>query len=179
MKTIHCPVCEQKTLALRTGPGRVMRHRLMEVAVPDDFPLPSCSNCGARPIDLKTAQRLDPVLEAAYERRLSELVSADLELLAAVRPLYEWERILGFSKGWLSKIREAKTPSPQLVGLIRLLANSPDRELELRELWSTPGAGHVVTKVAQAVVLSPIEPPPAKTQMRLVYSAQETQKAAA
>lgn len=178
MKAIQCPVCEQQTLALRTGSGRVMRHRLMQVAVPDDFPLPQCSNCGARPIDLRTAQKLDPILEAAYQRRLSELVSSDLQQLAEVRPLYEWERILGFSKGWLSKIREAKTPSPQLVALIRLLANNPERELELRELWSNR-TEHVVTGVVQSTATTPILPPPAKIQMRQVVAQRETQKAAA
>lgn len=150
MKTVPCPVCAEKTLALRTGPGRTMKHRLMQVAIPDDFALPECSTCGAQPIDLKTARRLDPLLQAEYERRLSELVNKDLEALASRRPLYEWEQILGFSKGWLSKVREAKAPSAQLVALVRLIANEPAREFELRELWSSRGNEHVAAKGSSA-----------------------------
>lgn len=68
-RTIQCPVCEKRTLSLRTGPGRLTRHRDMQVEVPHDFPLPECSSCGARPIDLNTARKLEPLLEAALERQ--------------------------------------------------------------------------------------------------------------
>ena len=178
MTKTQCPVCEEQTLSIRTGPGRSMRHRLMEVVVPDDFPLPECSNCGARPITLKTAKALDPILQAEYERRLSELVNKDLEQLAEVRPLYEWERIIGVSKGWLSKIREAKPPSPQLVALVRLLANEPTREHELRELWSATRTSHLVTSVSSTLATARIAPVPARVEMRVVVSDFVTLKAA-
>lgn len=140
MKSVKCPVCGKVSLALRRGPSRYLTHRLMQVELPHDFALPECSACGARPISLKLAEQLDPLLEEAYQLRLRALIDADLSRLAEVRPLYEWEQLLGLSKGWLSKVREARAPGPQLVGLVRLLANDPARERELRELWSAPGA---------------------------------------
>lgn len=138
MKTVKCPVCGELSLSLRTGRHRFITHRRMEVEVPEDFPLPECASCGARPINMRVAEKLDPLLEAAYQRRLTELVNADLDRLSRVRPLYEWEMILGYSKGWLSKIREAKSPSPQAVALIRLVANAPQRITELSALWARP-----------------------------------------
>ncbi len=136
MKLVNCPVCEKRTLGLRAGPGRTMKHRNLEVPLPDDLALPECSSCGARPIDWKTAKSLDPILQAAWEAKLSSLVAADLEVLAAIRPLYEWERLLKLSVGYLSKIRGEKTPGAQLVVLLRLLANDPERAAELESLWA-------------------------------------------
>lgn len=154
MKTIKCPVCGEVALALRTGPGRFVTHRRMEVEVPEDFALPECAHCGARPINLRTAEKLDPLLEAGYHKRLTELVNADLDRLSRTRPLYEWEQILGYSKGWLSKIREAKAPSPQAVALIRLVANAPDRVKELSDLWARPRTT-VLTSTASTVAPQP------------------------
>jgi hypothetical protein len=114
----------------------MIRHRMMEVEVPADFALSECSACGARPIDWKTARRLDPLLEGAYRAELSSRVTADLEVLVATRPLYEWERALGLSEGYLSKLRAEKAPSAQLVALLRLLANQPARQAELADLWA-------------------------------------------
>ena len=136
MKLIECPVCGEKALGLRTGPGRTMKHRNMEVEVPSDFPLAECSKCGARPIDYRTAKKLNPILQAAFEARLASAAEADLATLSAIRPLYDWERILNLSAGYLAKIRGAKIPGAQLVALLRLLANHPDLADELDTLWA-------------------------------------------
>jgi len=136
MTTFKCPVCGEKALRLTTGPGRTMRHRNMEVAVPDDFQLAECGACGARPLEMKTVKRLDPILEQAYADRLCASVEADVEALANLRPLYEWERVLNLSAGELSRLRGSKTPSAQLVVLLRLLANHPERARELESLWA-------------------------------------------
>ena len=87
VRAIECPVCGEPALAMRQGPGRMMKHRLLEVEVPPDFPLPECGLCGARPIDWKTAEMLDPVLEKAYQEKVS----------SSTRPLAE--RVLGESLG--------------------------------------------------------------------------------
>lgn len=136
MKRIECPVCGERALEMRQGPGRMMKHRLLEVEVAPEFALPECGSCGARPINWKTAELLDPVLEKAYQQKLSALIAADIELLAKVKPLYEWERELGLSAGYLSKVRNEKAPSAQLVALVRLLANEPNRRAELADLWA-------------------------------------------
>lgn len=136
MKRIECPVCGETALEVRQGPGRMMKHRLLEVEIPSDFALPECGACGARPIDWKAAKQLDPLLEKAYQKALSDLVAADLEVLANVKPIYEWERDLGLSVGYLSKVRNEKTPSAQLVALVRLLANQPSRVHEVADLWA-------------------------------------------
>ena len=160
MKTVKCPVCGEVALALRKGPNRFVTHRRMAVEVPHDFELPECAHCGARPINLKLAEKLDPLLQAAYEARLAQLVNADLDRLSQTRPLYEWEQILGYSKGWLSKIREARAPSPQAVALVRLMANAPDREKELKELWASRPTTHVLAGVSHAVSEKRISEPP-------------------
>lgn len=165
-----CPVCERNTLEVRAGPGRFMIHKRMEVEVPADVPLRECSNCGARPVSLKTAHELTPLLEAAYEKRLSDLADQALSRLAEVHPLYEWEQILGYSKGWLSKVREARKPGPQLVMLLQLLANHPARQRELSELWVASPARHVVSEVSRSIAEQPAPPSVPKVQLQLVQS---------
>jgi hypothetical protein len=136
MKRIECPACGETALEVRQGPGRMMKHRLLEVEIPSDFPLPECGACGAQPIDWKAAKQLDPLLEKAYQKALSDLVAGDLDVLASVQPIYEWERDLGLSAGYLSKVRNEKAPSAQLVALVRLLANQPSRAREVADLWA-------------------------------------------
>lgn len=172
MKTVKCPVCGEVALALRKGPNRFVTHRRMAVEVPHDFELPECANCGARPISFKVAEKLDPLLQEAYLKRLAQLVDDDLERLAQTRPLYEWEQILGYSKGWLSKIREAKAPSPQAVALIRLMANAPEREKELKELWASRPTTHVVAEVTVSVSERQIPEPPRAALAQALHSAQ-------
>lgn len=87
VRAIECPVCGEPVLAMRQGRGRMMKHRLLEVEVPPDFPLPECASCGARPIDWKTAELLDPALEKAYQEKVS----------SSTRP--PAERVLGESLG--------------------------------------------------------------------------------
>lgn len=165
MKQIACPVCGEVALALRRGPGRTMRFRLMEVEVPADIELPQCANCKTMPINYQTAQRLDPILQVEYEKQLSKLISVDLDRLADVKPLYEWERQLGLSAGYLSKVR-TKPPSPQLVALVRLLANEPLRYEELAHLWS--GTNGIM--LTETIVLPPPPKPlsPTKVKLQLV-----------
>lgn len=137
MKKIKCPICEQVELALVAKTGRTMKHRVLPaVAIPEDFELPECGNCGAAPIDWRTAKRLDAVLEAAYGRALVERTEVALGRLKAVKPLREWEALLGLSAGYLSKVKGDAVPSAQLTGLLWLLANEPARAEELREVWS-------------------------------------------
>lgn len=136
MKLIECPACGAKALGERTGRGRKMKHRNMELEIPADFRLAECSACGARPIDWRTAKKLNAVLQAAFEARLASLVEDDIVKLSAIRPLYDWERVLNLSAGYLSKIRRAKIPGAQLVALLRLLANHPDLADELDTLWT-------------------------------------------
>lgn len=179
MKTIRCPSCGEQALALRAGPNRFVTHRRVQVEVPHDFALPECAACGARPISARVAEQLDPLLEAAYQVRLQALVDADLERLAERRPLYEWEHLLGLSKGWLSKVREARAPGPQLVALVRLLANDANRERELRELWAAPGPMRVVTGRETLVATQAPPPAPPRVRLQLVDSGRFLQKVAA
>jgi hypothetical protein len=135
MKLIECSVCGRRTLGLRTGAGRILKHRNAMVPVPDDVELPECTTCGSRPIPWKLAKQLEPVLEAAWSEQMRRHVAADLEILCGVKPLYEWERLLNLSAGYLSKLKGDKTPSAPLVALLRLLANQPERARELEALW--------------------------------------------
>ncbi len=167
MTTFKCPACGEKALSLRTGAGRTMRHRNMEVAVPDDFALPECTACGARPLDMKTVKRLDPILEQAYADRLCAAVEADIDALAGLRPLYEWERVLNLSAGYLSKLRGSKTPSAQLAALLRLLANHPERARELESLWAGE-AQSVILSEQLTLSATPLARPARPTPLRLV-----------
>lgn len=136
MREVECPVCGKRTLALRTGAGRHMKHRNMEVTLPDDVAVPECRTCGARPIDYRLAKKLDAVLERLWQQQLAITLAKDLEVLSEDRPLYQWEQLLGLSVGYLSKLKKAKRPSAQLVALVRLLANQPERRRELERLWA-------------------------------------------
>lgn len=136
MKTIDCPVCGERALAMRRGVDRRLRHRNAELTIPDDIELPECASCGARPISMKLAKKLEPVLEAAWSAQLRRWAAASLETLERVRPLYEWERLLNVSVGYLSKLKTSKSPSAQLVALLRLIANDPSRAGEIESLWA-------------------------------------------
>jgi hypothetical protein len=174
-KTMTCPVCGEQSLSTTSGPGRTVKHRTMLVEVPADFALPECSACGARPLDWRTAARLDPLLEAAYQSKLRQMVEADLAVLSAARPLYEWERLLGLSAGSLSRLRnDNKTPSAPLVALVRLLANDPDRRAELEALWAGRPASVVVAERPR-LRFSAQTLPPARSPLPLVERGEWTQ----
>lgn len=176
MKLIDCAVCSKKTLGLRAGPGRTILHRNTMVPVPDDFELPECSNCGSRPIPWKLAKQLAPRLDEAWAALMRARVSADIEALGQVRPLYEWERLLNLSGGYLSKLKGEKTPSAPLVALLRLLANQTDRADEVEALWAgRPTVTHSEARITLFAVQAPI----GKQEPVLSFSYSDSVKVAA
>jgi hypothetical protein len=52
-----------------TRPGRTAPFAGQEIAVPDDFAIPTCARCGAESLDAETAGRLDAALFARYLAR--------------------------------------------------------------------------------------------------------------
>lgn len=146
------------------------------VPVPGDFALPECSNCGSRPIPWKLAKQLAPHLDEAWAVLMRARVSADIEALGQVRPLYEWERLLNLSAGYLSKLKGEKTPSAPLVALLRLLANQTDRAQELEALWA---GGPTVTHSEARIILSAVQAPVRKPAPVLSVSFRDSVRVAA
>src|SRR4051812_20717598 len=68
---VLCKQCGTRTVRPRTRPGRTTQYRNMAaLAIPDDFPIPTCSRCRTEVLDAETRAALLPVLHEAYRRTL-------------------------------------------------------------------------------------------------------------
>lgn len=64
-----CPFCRQGTLSPIACAGRSAPFRGRWLAIPADFPIPTCDRCQAEALDDETAHRLDDVLMSAWAWR--------------------------------------------------------------------------------------------------------------
>lgn len=67
-----CPFCHAGTLAPTTCAGRRAPFRGRWLAIPADFPIPTCDHCQAEALDDATAARLDDVLLSAWVWRVKD-----------------------------------------------------------------------------------------------------------
>jgi hypothetical protein len=58
----RCPACRTGTLILVGRPGRVVRHGGVDIAVPRDFMIPTCVQCGFDRLDAAQADALAAML---------------------------------------------------------------------------------------------------------------------
>lgn len=135
-----CAHCGHRTVRPRAGAGRFRPYRMMPaLALPADFPIPTCSRCCAEYIDGTTSGALSQVLHAAFEtelrRRAREAVAEVCRYISQRR----LEKLLGLSQGYLSRLHgEHGTPSTALVTLLALLAQEPPARLREVELsWTS------------------------------------------
>lgn len=156
-----CPSCEQGTLHGVATAGRTMKHRnLLGVPVPADLEIPTCDHCGAEVVNFQLAEKLDAVLEEQWQLELAKRAASDIARLQAARPLREWERLLGLSPGYLSKLRNGKGSGAPLTALLALLANNPNRAAELESAWGWPPGLSDSMLRRYTTVAAPSSPPP-------------------
>lgn len=169
-----CPSCEKGTLRAVALAGRTMKHRnLLEVPVPADFPIPTCDHCGAEVVGFQLAEKLDAVLEDQWQVELAKKAAIDIARLQEARPLREWERLLGLSSGYLSKLRGGKGSGAPLTALLALLANNPKRAAELESLWGWPEGLSDSMRRHYTTIAVPAQPAPkADKEVREHYSVQ-------
>ncbi|MFZ5440932.1 MAG: hypothetical protein ACOZQL_13065 [Myxococcota bacterium] len=136
-KPKKCPACERGVLVGKpTREAMPFRHA---PAVMPAWPVevPTCTECGERFLDAKTAKAWDEALEeglAAHQRRL---LAAAVERLSSVRMQREWEKRLGLSPGYLSRLKAGKECSVPLATLLAILAEAPEVAWDqVGRLWS-------------------------------------------
>ena len=132
-----CPLCEKGTIsAVATREPMPFRH-VVSLQPSRPIPVPTCDRCGERFIDTATARALDEALEEALLTLNQNLVADAIERLAAVHPERQWEKRLGLSPGYLSRLKAGKESSVALTTLLVLLGQSPTRQWsQFERLWS-------------------------------------------
>jgi hypothetical protein len=112
--------------------------RNARLAIPPDFEVPTCDQCGAEWLDHSTAKRLNEVLEGTYRRRLTAAAKRSLSRIREHTSQRALEVLLGLSQGYLSKLLSGKrAPSAELVAGLVLVARDPKRRLsELGRFWT-------------------------------------------
>jgi hypothetical protein len=142
----RCHECGVGKIRLLATPGRVARYRTIpNLEVPATFAIPTCDNCGAQWADEKNASALDSLLEDRFRVELRHRVRMAIEMLVSTCSQRELERTLGLSHGYISKLRAGdRDPSPDLVGLLTLLAAEPSRIEELRSMWKSSEATAII-----------------------------------
>lgn len=136
-KPKKCPACERGLLVARpTRDAMPFRHAPAVVpAWPVD--VPTCTACGERFIDAKTAKAWDKALEEGLALHQRRLLSEAVERLSDARLQREWEKRLGLSPGYLSRLKAGKECSVPLTTLLALLAEAPDAAWErVGRVWS-------------------------------------------
>jgi hypothetical protein len=110
------------------------------LAIPDDFPIPTCSRCRTEVLDAETRAALAPILGEEYRRALRRRVRRAIDTLSQHISQRRLELLLGLSQGYLSRLRSgAGNPSPELVSHLALIAKDPAvRLLELERYWAEP-----------------------------------------
>lgn len=136
-----CKQCGTRTVRPRARPGRTTRYRNMAaVAIPDDFPIPTCSRCRTESFDAETRAALLPLLHEEYRRVLRLRVRRAIDLMSPYISQRRLEILLGLSQGYLSRLRSgAGSPSPELVSNLALLSKDPKARIaELERYWAEP-----------------------------------------
>lgn len=136
-----CKQCGARAMRPRARPGRTTRYRNMAaLAIPDDFPIPTCSRCRTEQLDAETRAALATVLHEEYRSALRIRVRRAIDTLSQHISQRRLEMLLGLSQGYLSRLRSgAGNPSPELVSNLVLIAKDPKvRLLELERYWAEP-----------------------------------------
>lgn len=141
------------------GVGRKLPHRnIPSLELPESLELPTCENCGEEWWDAETTRTVHDALETAYQQALSKRAEEAIERLVPTITQRDLEHLVGVSPGYLSKVKGGKRASAPLVATLMLLASSPRRVEELRELWEMG--------VPKFEVVSQVEPVVWLRQMR-------------
>ena len=120
-------------------PGRVRRYRNAALTLPADLLVPTCRRCRHQILSFEAIPELQVRLEATYRADLCERASVEIARLSRRYSQHRVEVALDLSHGYLSRLRAKDgVPSAALVSLLALLAEEPDRLIELDRYWSLP-----------------------------------------
>lgn len=139
MESKPCPSCERGVLILRGGPGRFFPYRMFKaLELPEDVQLPTCNFCEKIVFSPTLAVAFDEGMSRAFQAQLSKVISDAIgELTPDYLSQQDLERLLGVSRGYVSKLKTGKDSSPPIAALLSLLAADPVSRLkELDQLWS-------------------------------------------
>lgn len=136
-KPKKCPACEVGVLVGKAS-SEAMPFRHAPAVVPaHPVDVPTCTNCATQFIDAKTAKAYDEALQESLDAHQQALVSNALERLSDVRLQRQWEKCLGLSPGYFSRLKSGKDCSVPLMTLLALLAESPVSAWErVARIWT-------------------------------------------
>lgn len=150
-KPKKCPACERGLLVARSTRDTMPFRHAPSVVPAWPVDVPTCTACGERFIDAKTAKAWDAALEEGLAMRQRRLLSEALDRLSDARMQREWEKRLGLSPGYLSRLKAGKECSVPLTTLLALLAEAPEAAWEhVGRVWSAEST-RVVAPVIRLV----------------------------
>ena len=143
MKKFRCVECGTGTVVPVARPGRRQRYKMVDLILPAKVKVPTCDHCGAEYLSDLSAAADDSALEPLYRAELRKRAGKAIDRIRPHVPEAELERVLGLSRGYLSRLRAGRRdPSGDLVALLALLAKSPRARIaELRRSWSAAEKG--------------------------------------
>lgn len=146
-----CPACERGVLEPRET-REPMPFRHAPAIVPAwAVDVPTCTACGEQFIDARTAKAWDEALAQGLAVHHRRLLTEAVERLGEVRAQREWEKRLGLSPGYLSRLKSGKECSVPLVTLLALLAEAPEAGwAQVGRVWSVEST-QVVAPVVRLV----------------------------
>lgn len=136
-KSKKCPACERGLLV-----GNPIREAMPFRHAPAVMPawpvdVPTCTECGERFLDAKTAKAWDEALDEGLATHQRSLIAAAVDRLNSVRLQSEWEKRLGLSPGYLSQLKAGKECPVPVATLLAVLAENPeDSWARLDQIWS-------------------------------------------
>lgn len=161
-KPRKCPACEVGVLVGKASQEPMpFRHApLVKPAWPVE--VPTCTRCGEQFIDAKTAKAWDEALEEGLAMQQRRILSHAVEQLGEVRLQREWEKRLGLSPGYLSRLKAGKDCSVPLTTLLAMLAEAPEASWHrVGSLWSdaAPVAPPIIRLVHSSRLEAHVEAP--------------------
>jgi len=114
------------------------------LTLPDDLLIPTCTKCGEQFINHTIAKRMTEVLEQGHQEVLYDRFIDALDRLRDYVSLAAIERLLGYSQGYLSKLKqERRNLTKSTVLQLMQLAVDPRKRLdELNDFFDAPGGEH-------------------------------------
>lgn len=134
----RCPNCGGAVVAQPSV--RAETYKGLSLHLPKDLRIPTCKKCGEEFINPSIAQRMTESLEQHHQEFLYARFIAALETLREHRSLAAIERLLGYSPGYLSKLKQERRnlTKSTVVQLMQLAVDPRTRLDELDDFFQTP-----------------------------------------
>lgn len=132
----RCPNCGGRVV--RQPSPRVEMYKGVPLTLPDDVLVPTCTTCGEQFINPALARRMSDSLEEQHQEVLYERFVEALARLREHGSLAAIERLLGYSQGYLSKLKQERRnlTKATVVQLMQLAVDPRKRLDELKEFFA-------------------------------------------